>query len=239
MNKGVIFLSFVLALFLVSSVYALETTLVFGKVDPETRVNMVANYINNGEAVELPSTKLSDATGYWDFKIISDAGKDITMKISCKDVTKTFTTQPTASFKADLGFETAAEPPAEPAATPPAAPAQNTSAGNSTTQENQTDPGLTGNSFFSFKSLSFGSLSPIWMVLIFFVLIVIANLVSFFIVSLIIRKMGKTIRIAESTAKLRQEQEEKRREEQQKRTEELRKKRVEELKAQIKKIESG
>jgi len=240
----VIFLAFILALFLVSGVYALETTLVYGKVDPLARVSMTATYTNNGEVVEIPVTKLSDATGYWDFKIISDAGKDITMEISCLDVTKTFITQPTGSFEADLGFETPAPPAANDtapaaAAAPPAAPApaQNASAGNSTTEDNQA--GITGDSFLSLKPLSFGKLSPGWTILIFFVLIVVANLISFLIVFLVIRRMGKTIKVGESSARLRQQEEEKKREEQQRRTEELRKRKVEELKAQIKKIESG
>lgn len=171
---------------MISGVYALERTTIYGTVDPYVKISLTASYINNGEEITNTYYKMTDQFGKWDFIVISDPGGIIKATIVYEDIEEEYTIPVGQIFEADILGLNAATETTESASenateniTEETQPAETTLIEEEQTQ----DTGITGKSIF--EGINFSNFNTFFIILGLFLTVVIANLVSHGIVHLI------------------------------------------------------
>jgi len=249
MKKAVLFIGLVLfSLLLIASASALERTRIYGRADPNTNLLLVADYTAGGihyENQQFP--RETDEYGLWEVIIRSDYG-EIDVEVNYKGKREIYTVPTGQDFEINLlenkpkkveeKNESVEQESQE-------SESNNTEVKEETEQEEEEKSSpITGKSIFeSFGNFTSSNFSIFFIFIGLFVLIVLANLASEGILSLIGRareRGGRPIRVTKLSEKL-QEAERIRREEERKK-QELREKqerlkmRIEKLKEEMKKL---
>jgi len=245
MKKGaVVLVSVLFLLLLIINVYALEKSTIFGRVNPKTKISLLAEYINKGENVRIDYHRTTDEIGDWNFLIICDNGTEVNLEVNYKDIQDNYVINCGEDLKVDLLGLYSEEEVVEENTTIAEEPEleENESNDELELEENQEDNSVvTGKATFSnwFSNRSFGTFEIVLIIFGIFVLIIVANLVSYFLLHLFTREKtwkNKEVRVVKLSHKL---AEQKKKEEEEAKKEAEKERKIQSLKEELEKLESG